>query len=159
MFPTLKGEKDNRENVRRRLLVKAIEKANEKLEEANIDPIGSVGPQGRRRTYASLRTVAGDDPVYVASQLGHTDPTFTLRVYAQAIKHREKLTPTERKQFEKGLEWAQMGTKETIEAPQAIEQTSSGKKSPALAGLSVSGRCRTRTCGHLRVKQALYQLS
>ena len=53
--------------------------------------------------------MCGDDPVYVASQLGHTDPTFTLRVYAQAVWHRSKLTPAERSAFEKAVIWTQLG--------------------------------------------------
>jgi len=44
--------------------------------------------------------------VYVASQLGHEDPTFTLRVYAQVVKHRERLTLNERQAFDRAVEWA-----------------------------------------------------
>jgi hypothetical protein len=47
--------------------------------------------------------------VYVASQLGHTDPIFTLRLYAQAVRHRSKLTPAERRAFEEAVIWAQLG--------------------------------------------------
>ena len=53
--------------------------------------------------------MCGDDPVYVASQLGHTDPSFTLRVYAQAVRHRSKLTPAEREAFDEAVIWAQLG--------------------------------------------------
>ena len=80
MFPTQRGHRDTRHNVRSRLLLKAIKKANEKLVRLGIDPIPKVSPHGLRQTFASLRCVCGDDPVYVASQLGHTDLTFTLRV-------------------------------------------------------------------------------
>ena len=128
VFPTLDGKKDNRQNVRRRLLVNAIEAANKKLVELKLEPIGAVGLHGLRRTYATLRTLVGDDPVYVASQLGHTDPTFSLRVYAQAVTHRERLTAAERKQFEKALEWARMGTNEAIEVPVDVEQTISDQE-------------------------------
>ncbi|HEY7151497.1 MAG TPA: hypothetical protein VH391_07435 [Solirubrobacterales bacterium] len=38
-------------------------------------------PHALRRTYASLRAALRDDPVYIAEQLGHTDPSFTFRVY------------------------------------------------------------------------------
>jgi integrase len=118
VFPTLRGGRDSRQNVRRRLLVKAIEIANATLLEAGIEPIGNVSPHGLRRTYASLRVAAGDDPVYVASQLGHEDPTFTLRTYAQVVKHRERLMAKERVAFEQAIEWAQMGTNEpTVVSP------------------------------------------
>ena len=94
--------------MRRRLLLRAIEKANVKLAEGGIEPIVNIGPHGLRRTFASLRVAAGDDPVYVSSQIGHEDPTFTLKVYAQVVKHRERLTAKERDAFEKAIEWAQM---------------------------------------------------
>jgi len=46
--------------------------------------------------------ICGDDPVYVAEQLGHTDPNFTLRVYAQAVRHRSKLTPRGKGRIRRG---------------------------------------------------------
>jgi integrase len=124
VFPTLKGEKDCRWNVRRRLLLRAIEKANAKLAEDGIEPMGNVGPHGLRRTFASLRVAAGDDPVYVSSQIGHEDPTFTLETYAHVVKHRERLTAKEREAFEKAVEWARLGTNESFAvspAPAAVE--------------------------------------
>lgn len=67
-------------NVDHRLKT-AIRRANERLEEGGIEPISlRVSPQSLRRTYASLRAARGDDPVYIASQLGHEDPAFTARV-------------------------------------------------------------------------------
>jgi integrase len=109
-FPTLRGGADNRQNVRQRLLLPAIEKANRVLIESGIQPIGSVGLHGLRRTFASLRLAVGDDPVYTAAQLGHEDALFTMRVYAAAVKRRERLTPAELKAFDRVVEWAQMGT-------------------------------------------------
>jgi integrase len=116
VFPTLTGGRDSRQNVRKRLLLKAIEKANVELERLGIEPIGSVPLHGLRRTYATLRVLTGDDVVYVSSQIGHENPTFTLAVYAQAVKHREKLTAAERKAFDEAIEWARMGV--TFEAPE-----------------------------------------
>lgn len=131
VFPTLKGEKDCRQNVRRRLLLRAIEKANENLAKDGIEPIGNVGPHGLRRTFASLRVAAGDDPVYVSSQIGHEDPTFTLKVYAQVVKHRERLTAKEREAFEKAVEWARMGTSEPFAvSPAPAAAVSEHEKGP-----------------------------
>ena len=80
------------------------------LAEAGIDPISErVSPHSLRRTYASVRAVCGDDPVYIAEQLGHEDPTFTIRVYAKAAKRRERLSDEYRKAFDEALEWAEMG--------------------------------------------------
>ncbi len=65
-------------NVARRLKT-AIKHANVRLVKLEIEPISErVTPHSLRRTFASLRAAAGDDPVYIAEQLGHTDPRFTL---------------------------------------------------------------------------------
>ena len=42
-----------------------------------------------RHTFASILFVRGEDPPYVMAQLGHTDPAFTLRVYAHAMRRGE----------------------------------------------------------------------
>jgi integrase len=113
VFPTQKGKPDNRNNVRRRLLVKAIETVNPKLAELGIDSIGAVSPHGLRRTFASLRCAVGDDVAYTAAQLGHEDAVFSLKTYTHAVKRRNRLTGQELKQFERAIEWAQwarMGT-------------------------------------------------
>lgn len=113
VFPTHTGRLDTRGNVRRRLLLPAIKKANKTLAKLEIEPIGSVSPHGLRRTYASLRCAVGDDPAYVCEQLGHVDARFTLRVYTGAVKRRERLSENEREQFDRAIEWAQwapMGT-------------------------------------------------
>jgi len=39
-----------------------------------------------RHTFASLLFAVGEDPPSVTYQLGHTDPAFTLRVYAHAMR-------------------------------------------------------------------------
>jgi integrase len=67
------GKRDNRNNVRRRLLVKAIEAANKELVELGIEPIGQVSPHGLRRTFASLRCAIGDDVAYTAALMAGGD--------------------------------------------------------------------------------------
>ncbi|HXH87316.1 MAG TPA: site-specific integrase [Gaiellaceae bacterium] len=110
VFPTLRGTEDNRQNVRQRLLLPAIEKANVKLADAGIETIGSVGLHGLRRTFASLRCAAGDDVAYTSAQIGHEDALFTLRTYTAAVKRRDRLTAGERAAFDRAVEWARMGT-------------------------------------------------
>jgi integrase len=127
-FPTLRGGADNRQNVRRRLLLPAIEKANHVLIESGIEPIGSVGLHGLRRTFASLRLAVGDDPVYTAAQLGHEDALFTMRVYAAAVKRRDRLTPAERKAFDRAVEWARMGTNALADISPAPSASASGNE-------------------------------
>ncbi len=82
----LRGVRDGRrsrqtpDHVGRRLKT-AIRRANDSLRDGDIEPISErVSPRSLRRTYASVRAACGDDPVYIAEQLGHEDPTFTIRV-------------------------------------------------------------------------------
>ena len=63
----------------------------ERLVEIGLDRIGDLTPHSLRRLYASLRFALGDDPVYVANQLGHTEPGFSMKVYASAVRRRERL--------------------------------------------------------------------
>ncbi len=89
----------------------AVRRANAALEEAGIEPISErVSPHSLRRTYASLRSAVRDHPAYIAEQLGHEDPTFTIRVYAKAAKRRERLSDHYRESFDRALEWAAMGS-------------------------------------------------
>jgi integrase len=128
VFPTLKGKKDNRQNVRRRLFVTGIERANKRLAKLGIEPIGKVAPHGLRRTFAALRCVAGDDPAYTAAQIGHEDAAFTLRVYTHAVKRRERLSGAELQEFSRALEWAQWaqtGTNDAIAVQPALAITDS----------------------------------
>jgi integrase len=112
LFGTRTGAMDSRNNIRRRVVVKAVENANPKLAELGIAPIGKLAPHGLRRTYATLREACGDPPSYTAKMLGHVDSRFTLRVYAESGEHREQLSETARKQYDKALVWAGMGSNE-----------------------------------------------
>lgn len=97
-------------NVARRLKT-AIKRANVKLEEADIAPISErVTPHSLRRTFASLRFACGDDPVYVAEQGGWADPTFPIRVYAKAVRRRQKLSGAHLDAFDAAIHWAAMGS-------------------------------------------------
>jgi integrase len=120
VFATAAGGKDNPSNVRQRLFARAIETANERLAELGIEPLGDVRPHGLRRTYASLRTACGDDPVFVSRQLGHADVRFTLNVYAQSVKRRERMTEAERDQFDRAVEWAEWAVMGRNDVPVAV---------------------------------------
>lgn len=106
-----KPAKLDRHRVRRRILDRSIKAANVDLVEKGIEPIGKVTIHGLRRTYASLRIASGDDPVYVANQIGHTSASLTMSVYAKAVKRRSRLTGETRIAFDKALEWAEIGRK------------------------------------------------
>jgi integrase len=111
--PVFVGRRRTRQtpdNVGRRLK-SAIEKANVRLEEVGIAPIsGRVSPHSLRRTYASLRYACGDDPVYVAEQGGWSDPSFPIKVYAKAVRRRDRLSGAHREAFDAALHWAAMGS-------------------------------------------------
>lgn len=99
-------------NVDRRLKT-AIRHGNRTLEGLGIEPITErVTPHSLRRTFASLRAATGDDPVYIAEQLGHTDPRFTLTVYTKAVKRQVKLSGAYLAEYERALAWAALPTAE-----------------------------------------------
>jgi integrase len=110
----------------------AIKRANRRLEEQGIEPISEkVSPHSLRRTYASLRGALRDDPVYIAEQLGHTDPRFTLSVYAKAAKRRERLSGDYLKAFDRALDWAATGRIGETAPSEAIEELSGDSPNPA----------------------------
>src|SRR5262245_22732514 len=110
VLSTSTGRKHSPSNLRRDVLRPAIEAANEKLAKDGIAAIGPVTFHSLRRTYASLRCAVGDDVRYSSSQIGHMDVRFTLGVYAQATRRRERLSGPHLKAYDHALEWARMGT-------------------------------------------------
>ncbi len=101
--------RQSKDNVGRRLKV-AIREANKVLVKEGIEPISErVSPHSLRRTFISLRAALHDDPVFLAEQVGHADPGFCLRVYAKAIKRRERLSGDYLAAYERALDWATMG--------------------------------------------------
>jgi integrase len=63
----------------------------------------------------------GKDPTYVMQQLGHTDPVFTLRVYAHTMRRSED----ERKRLKalvEGHDWSHIGHKTGQSASAVAEQ-------------------------------------
>ncbi len=122
-------------NVSHRLKT-TIKRANVRLDEIGVQPVsGRVSPHSLRRTYASLRAALGDDPVYIAEQLGHTDPAFTFRVYQKAAKRRERLSGAYLEAFDQALDWAVMGRKLLDEPPsanRAVNQSSGSSLDQAI---------------------------
>lgn len=85
--------------------------------------------------YASVRFALGDDPVYVAAQLGHTEPGFSMKVYASAVRRRERLIGAALREFDAALEWAAMGSGGRVGTDS--EPNGSGGQSPGLAQQSL----------------------
>ena len=119
VIATATGHKHNPSNLRRDVLAPAVEAANLELAKLGIAPIGHITFHSLRRTYASLRCACGDDVRYTADQLGHEDPRFTLKVYAQATKRRDRLNTTHRRAYDAALAWARMTNNNTAIPPTA----------------------------------------
>lgn len=109
VFGTRFGTRGNPQNLRNRLLTPAVREANRVLaENGHATMSDRITPHSLRRTFASILVVIGEDPVYVMGQLGHTDPAFTLRIYAQQMTSRNG----ERdriKELVQGGNWAELG--------------------------------------------------
>lgn len=87
VFGTSTGAAHEPSNIRRRILAPAVEIANEQLEQRGEAPLPErLSPHKLRHTFASLLVALGVDPGSVMDQLGHTDPTFTLRVYRHGMR-------------------------------------------------------------------------
>ena len=116
VFPSLNGARQGPSNIRRRVLARAVDEANEQLVKDRQTPLpAGLTPHKLRHTFASLLVALGVDPGAVMDQLGHTDPTFTLRVY----RHGMRRDPTSRKALRElvGLvDWVTTGNDGGIEA-------------------------------------------
>lgn len=89
VFGTAAGNRQNPSNVRKRVLTKAIERANERLQEAGEPPMPTLTPHGLRRSFASLLYGIGEPPPVVMQEMGHTDPGLALSIYAHAMRRDE----------------------------------------------------------------------
>jgi integrase len=64
-----------------------VARTNQLVEERGLRPLPlGITPHKLRHTFASILVAIGKDPTYVMRQLGHTDPAFTLRVYAHTMR-------------------------------------------------------------------------
>jgi integrase len=90
VFATSTGNALGPSNVRRRILSRAVALANERLEETESEPLQlRLTPHSLRRTFISLLFALGETPPYVMRQAGHTNPNFTLAVYAREMSRRD----------------------------------------------------------------------
>jgi integrase len=81
-------------DINKRVLTPVLERADGLLADRGQHPLPrGVTPHRLRHTFASILIALGRDPRHVMDQLGHTDPKFTLRVYAHAMRFSEQETP------------------------------------------------------------------
>jgi integrase len=110
VFVTSSGKPRDRHNLRLRVVTPLARKADELLAQRDLPPLPTgLSPHKLRHSFASLLVGLGNDPAYVMSQLGHSDPAFTLRVYAHVMRRGDAEREALRALVE-GREWAQMGT-------------------------------------------------
>ena len=76
VFPNEAGRVINYCNLVKRQFYKALDDAN----------LGRMRWHDLRHTYASLLIEQGENVKYIQSQLGHSNPTVTLNVYAHLMK-------------------------------------------------------------------------
>lgn len=110
VFPTESGGKQDRNNVRPRVVVRAVERASGNLIGQGRNPLPQgITPHSLRRTFISLLLATGAEVPYVMRQVGHSDPKVTLSIYAQVMYRgegeRERL-----KTIVEGSDWALLGT-------------------------------------------------
>jgi integrase len=140
LFPTATGGHRDKDNLRKRVLEPVIRRADELLGERGQQPLPrGVTPHKLRHTFASILVALGRDPAYVMAQLGHTDPAFTLRVYAHAMR-RDEGDKERLKALVEGRDWAPLGTTAPNEGPAGVQQHSTGnEETPASAGVPEVG--------------------
>jgi integrase len=86
VFPSGTGGRRDKGNLRTRVLLDALKRADEILESRGLIPLPrGLTPHKLRHTFASVLIACGEDPISVMKQLGHTDPGFTLRVYSHLM--------------------------------------------------------------------------
>jgi len=156
VFPTSSGSRRDKDNARERVIRPVVAHAEALLAKRGRDPLpAGVTAHKLRHTFASILFVRGEDPPYVMAQLGHTDPAFTLRVYAHAMRRgdgdKEAL-----KALVEGRHWAPLGTSGADDPSKPAQEVDpENDESPADAGLPEDGRGGFRTCDLSRVKRAL----
>jgi integrase len=109
VFGTAQGKPQNPSNVRSRVIAKAVERANERLEEAAEPPLPRLTPHGLRRTFASLLYGIEETSPVVMAEMGHTDPGLALKIYAAAMR-REPGENERLKALVDGVELEGLGT-------------------------------------------------
>ena len=123
VFGTSTGAKQSPTNIRRRVLAKAVERANAGLNERDAGSLPEgLTPHSLRRTFASVLYALGEAPPFVMSQMGHTSPNLALAIYAREMNRRDG--EAERLQaLVNGVEWAPPGTSEERRASDEAGRT------------------------------------
>jgi integrase len=86
VFQTLTGGRRTPDNLRSNVLAPVLRRADELLVRGGLVPLPkALTTHKLRHAFASILVAIGEDPVSVMGQIGHADPTFTLRVYTHLM--------------------------------------------------------------------------
>ncbi len=141
VFTTKAGSRRTKDNLRQRVMLPVLKRADELLVARGQQPLPpGITPHKLRHTFASILVACGEDPAHVMRQLGHTDPHLTLRVYAHEMSRR----PGERARLKALVERGERALSGTRSAP----GTATNRWNP-------HGRGWFRTTDLSRVKRAL----
>ena len=88
VFARSTGAKPGEDNIRSRVIKRVVDLANETLDDE--ERLGNVTPHGLRVTYASMMYEVGENPAYVAEQMGHEDPATTMSIYLRVMRRRDR---------------------------------------------------------------------
>jgi integrase len=87
LFTTARGRRHDKDNINKRVVKPVLKRADELLADRDQHSLPrGLTPHKLRHTFASILIALGRDPRYVMEQLGHTDPKFTLRIYAHVMR-------------------------------------------------------------------------
>ncbi|HEY3553308.1 MAG TPA: tyrosine-type recombinase/integrase, partial [Solirubrobacterales bacterium] len=83
LIPNTRGGRISRQRVAK-IVAAAAKLASERLRAKRLSPLPKTTPHTLRRTYISIALVANNfDVKWVMDQVGHSDSTMTMDVYAQ----------------------------------------------------------------------------
>jgi integrase len=75
------------DNYRNRVVKGAVRRANAALEANGHPPLPEkLTPRSLRVTFCTVLYALGETPPVVMAEMGHTDPTLALKVYARVMR-------------------------------------------------------------------------
>lgn len=87
VIPTVSGGKQDACNLRDRIWKGIVDGANALLDDADEAPLPErLTFHGLRHTYISVRVALGHDIATIAYDVGHADPSVTLRIYTHMMR-------------------------------------------------------------------------
>ena len=151
VFQTLTGRPRCPDNLRVSVIAPVRRRADARLARRGLAPLPTALTTHKlRHAFASILVALGEDPVSVMRQIGHTDPAFTLRVYA----HQMSRDPADRECLwalvQGGGEFGAAGASKPVEL--------SAYEAPIINALAECGGCASRQEVLAAVGEAMAEL-